>query len=74
MELLGKYTDSDYYHFFFFLISRLEKDHEIRILQKSWGDEQDRLNRELQKMQRKVDDLPRSIESATRSLRSECDR
>ena len=31
------------------------------------------MNREIQKMQRKVDDLPRSIESATRSLRSECD-
>lgn len=51
----------------------MEKDHEIRILQKSWEDEQDRLNREIQKMQRKVDDLPRAIESATRSIRSECD-
>ena len=34
---------------------QLEKDHEIRILQKSWKDEQERLNKELKVQQRKVD-------------------
>ena len=51
---------------------RLEKDHEVRILQKSWETEQQRLNREIAKMQRKVDNLPDQVEAATRTLKAEC--
>ena len=52
---------------------RIEKDREIRILQKSWEDEQDRLNREIIRLQRQIDNLPREIEAATREVRLECD-
>ncbi len=52
---------------------RLEKDHEIRILQKSWQDEQDRLNREIQRMQRQINNLPQDIEMAANVVRAECD-
>ena len=52
---------------------QLENDHEIRILQKSWKDEQERLNKELKVQQRKVDNLPRKIEAATRALKIQCD-
>ena len=52
---------------------RLEKDHEIRILQTSWEDEQERLNKELKMQQRKVDNLPREIEAATRAVKTQCD-
>ena len=51
---------------------RLEKDHEVRILQRSWQTEQERLNREIEKMQRKVDNLPDQVEAATRTLKAEC--
>ena len=52
---------------------QVEKDHEIRILKKSWKDEQERLNKELKVQQRKVDNLPRKIEAATRALKIQCD-
>ena len=52
---------------------RLEKDHEIRILQTSWEDEQERLNKELKMQQRKVDNLPREIEAATYAVKTQCD-
>ena len=52
---------------------QLEKDHEIRILQKSWKDEQERLNKELKVQQREVDNLPRKIEAATIALKIQCD-
>lgn len=52
---------------------RIEKDHEIRILQKSWEDEQERLNKEVKMQQRKVDNLPREIEAATYAVKTQCD-
>lgn len=52
---------------------RLEKDHDMRLLQKTWEEEQVRLNREIRTMQRKVDSMPQEILAATRTLRSECD-
>ena len=52
---------------------RLEKDHEIRILQKSWEDEQERLNKELRSQQRKIENLPRDIEAAKNLVKTECD-
>ncbi len=53
---------------------RLEKDHDTRLLQKSWEEEEKRLNREIRTMQRRIDQLPQDIEAATRTLRSDCDK
>jgi len=39
----------------------LECDRELRILQKSWEDEQVRLNRDISILQRKTDNLPDEI-------------
>ena len=44
------------------------------MLQKSWEDEQTRLNREISILQRKSDNLPDEITKATREMRNEHER
>jgi hypothetical protein len=44
------------------------------MLQKSWEDEQTRLNREVITLQRKSDSLPDEITKATREMKSEHER
>ena len=46
----------------------------MRILQKSWEDEQVRLNRDISILQRKTDNLPEEIKKATRSMKDEHER
>ena len=53
---------------------KLEKDRELRILQSSWDEEQNRLNRELRALQRKIDGIPDEITAATRHVRQERDQ
>ena len=46
----------------------------MRNLQKSWEDEQVRLNRDISILQRKADNLPDEIKKATRSMKDEHER
>ena len=48
---------------------KIEKDREIRILQNSWNEEQARLNRELEKLQKRLESVPDEIAKATRGVR-----
>ena len=53
--------------------ARLEKERALRMQEKTWQEDKNKLEREKRSLQRKLDDLPGAIAQATRDLQAQCD-
>ena len=53
---------------------RLEKEREMRMAQKNFEEEKNKLEREKRSLQRKIDDIPNEVNRQCKEVRAECDR